>query len=53
MSTETAVSIFEVSNPLVVLTDAEKFDRFYADMKAETDKLQIDLATEAGRKRIA
>ena len=53
MSTQTAVSVFEVNNPLVVLTDAEKFDRFYADMKAETDRLEIDLTTETGRKRIA
>lgn len=49
----TAVSVFEVANPLVILTDGVKFDRFYDDVKRETDKLEIDLTTDSGRKRIA
>jgi colicin import membrane protein len=49
----TAVSVFTVANPLVILTDGVKFDRFYEDVKRETDKLEIDLTTERGRKAIA
>lgn len=49
----TALSVFEVANPLVILTDGAKFDRFYEDVKRETDKLEIDLTTDSGRKRIA
>lgn len=53
MTDTTAVSIFEAPNALAILTDAEKFDRFYDDVKRETDKLEIDLTTERGRKAIA
>lgn len=53
MTTETAVSVFEAPNALAILTDSEKFDRFYEDVKRETDKLEIDLTTERGRKAIA
>lgn len=49
----TAISVFEAPNALVILTDAKRFDSFYEDVKRETDKLEIDLTTEAGRKRIA
>lgn len=37
---------------LVVLTDAEAFDQFYARMKAETDKHDADVSTDKGRKAV-
>lgn len=50
---QTALSVMETVNPVVVLTDREKFNCFYDDMKRETDALKIDLTTEMGRKNIA
>lgn len=41
------------ANPVMVLTDREKFNQFYAQMKAEADKLVPDTTTEKGRKAIA
>lgn len=41
------------ATPVLVLTDKQKFSDFYEAMKAECDALQIDLATEKGRKAIA
>lgn len=49
----TALSVFEQTNPVMVIQDSEKFDRFYDDMKRETDAMEIDLTTDTGRKRIA
>jgi len=40
-------------NPVAVLTDAEKFDAFFARMKAETEGLQADVSTKRGRDAIA
>jgi colicin import membrane protein len=40
------------TNPVAVLTDPERFDRFYNDVKREADKLQIDLTTAKGRAAI-
>lgn len=45
------VTIVE-ANPVMVLTDREKFDQFYEAIKRETDALEIDLTTEKGRKAI-
>lgn len=41
------------ANPVIVLTDSEKFNRFYAEMKRETDAFVPDLSTATGRKAIA
>lgn len=41
------------ANPVMVLTDREKFNRFYEEMKRETDALVPDTSTEKGRKEIA
>lgn len=41
------------ANPVMVLTNREKFNQFYAEMKAESDKLEPDTSTEKGRKAIA
>lgn len=41
------------ANPVMVLTDAKKYDQFYEQMKAECDKHVPDLSTERGRKEIA
>lgn len=41
------------ANPVMVLTDREKFNQFYEQMKAEADKLVPDTSTEKGRKEIA
>jgi len=40
-------------NPVAILTDAERFDAFYAKVKAEVDAHVPDLTTEKGRKAIA
>jgi colicin import membrane protein len=40
-------------NPVLVLTDAVKFDQFYERVKAECDQLVPDVTTERGRKEIA
>lgn len=52
-SDETAISIFDPPDARIVLLDRQRFDKFYDDVKAETDKLDVDLTTETGRKRIA
>jgi colicin import membrane protein len=36
-----------------VLTDPKRFEQFFEQVKAETDKLEVDLTTEKGRKAIA
>lgn len=41
------------ANPVMVLTDREKFSQFYDEMKRETDALVVDLTTDKGRKAIA
>lgn len=41
------------ANPVMVLTDREKFSQFYEEMKRETDALVVDLTTDKGRKAIA
>ena len=40
-------------NPVAILTDAERFDAFYAKVKAEVDAHVPDLTTDKGRKAIA
>lgn len=46
------VATFQVDER-AVLTDQARFEQFFEQVKAETDKLQIDLTTEKGRKAIA
>lgn len=41
------------ADPGLVLLDKERFNQFYEAIKAETDKLVLDLTTEKGRKEIA
>ncbi len=41
------------ANPVMVLTDKQKFSDFYTAMKAECDAHEPDLTTEKGRKAIA
>lgn len=41
------------ANPVMVLTDRQKFNAFYEAIKRETDALEVDLTTEKGRKAIA
>lgn len=48
----TQVAAFVVDQR-AALTDPAKFDAFFDQVKAETDKLDIDLTTEKGRKAIA
>jgi hypothetical protein len=48
----TQVAAFVVDQR-AALTDPAKFDAFFAQVKAETEKLDIDLTTEKGRKAIA
>lgn len=38
---------------VVVLFDSEKFDAFYAKLKADVDAVPVDLTTDKGRKAIA
>ena len=40
-------------NPVAILTDADRFDAFFAKVKAEVDAHVPDLTTEKGRKAIA
>ncbi len=42
-----------LENPVTVLTDAQRFDRFYEEMKRETDALVPDVSTRKGREEIA
>jgi colicin import membrane protein len=49
---QTSLAIFEITNPVAVLTDAAKFDAFYAKIKAETDAHVADVSTEKGRAAI-
>ena len=51
--TEQSLVAIVAENPVVVLTDQAKFDRFYQEMKRETDAHVADLTTEKGRKAIA
>jgi hypothetical protein len=41
-----------LENPVVLFTDTAKFSEFYARVKAETDKLDPDVSTEAGRNEV-
>lgn len=50
---ETSIVAVVESNPLLVLTDQQKFSEFYEAIKRETDALDADVATEKGRKAIA
>lgn len=53
MNAPTALIPLVEANPVIVLTDSEKFNRFYAEMKRETDAHVPDLKTATGRKAIA
>lgn len=46
-------AIIERATALSVLTDQEKFDAFYAKVKAETDAFVPDVSSDKGRKAIA
>lgn len=48
----TAVDLLP-ANPVIVLTDEAKYSEFYAKVKGECDKLEIDLTTATGRAKIA
>lgn len=48
-----AVAIFESVNAVEVLQHPAKFDKFYDDIKRETDAHETDLTTERGRKAVA
>jgi len=48
-STSTDIVVIVSANPGIVLTEREKFNEFYAKMKAETDTLVPDTSTEKGR----
>lgn len=50
---QTSLAIFEVQNPVAVLTDSAKFESFYERIRAETEAHVPDLTTESGRKAIA
>lgn len=54
-NTEKSTDIVAVvnANPIMVLTDEQKFDQFYEAMKQETDSHVPDLSTDKGRKEIA
>lgn len=41
------------ANPGLVLLDRQRFEQFYEAIKAETEKLEVDLTTEKGRAAIA
>lgn len=49
---QTSLAIFEVQNPVAVLTDSAKFEAFYERIKAETDAHVPDVSTEKGRNEI-
>jgi colicin import membrane protein len=48
-SSTTDIVVIVSENPAIVLTEREKFNEFYAKMKAETDTLAPDTSTEKGR----
>lgn len=48
----TAVALVDETSALDVLGDPEKFDAFFARVKAETDKLTPDTSTPKGRQEI-
>lgn len=48
----TAVALVDEPSALAVLGDPEKFDAFYARVKAETDKITPDTSTPKGRQEI-
>lgn len=48
----TDIALAVNADPGIVLLDSEKFDAFYAKMKAETDKLVPDVSTAKGRDEI-
>jgi colicin import membrane protein len=50
---QTSIVALVEANPVMVLTDREKFSRFYEEIKRETDALDADVTTERGRKAIA
>ncbi len=51
--TKTDIVALVEANPVMVLTDKEKFSQFYEEMKRETDAHVPDLTTDKGRKAIA
>lgn len=51
-SESTAVALVDETSALTVLGDPEKFDAFYARVKAETDKIDPDTSTQRGRQEI-
>lgn len=50
---ETGIVALVEANPVMVLTDRQTFNRFYEEIKRETDALDADVSTEKGRKAIA
>lgn len=52
-NSQTALVAQVEANPGLVLLDRERFNQFYEQVKAETDKLVPDTSTAKGRKEIA
>lgn len=50
---ETGIVALVDANPVMVLTDRQKFNQFYEAIKRETDALDADVTTDKGRKAIA
>ena len=53
MNAPTSLIPLVEANPVMVLTDGATFNRFYEEMKRETDAHVPDLTTDKGRKAIA
>jgi colicin import membrane protein len=53
MSDSTDIIAIVEANPVTVLTDRQTFNRFYEEMKRQTDALDADVTTDKGRKAIA
>lgn len=49
----TAIVAQVEANPTLVLVDEKKFEDFYEHVKAEASSMNVDLATDKGRKAIA
>jgi colicin import membrane protein len=53
MSDSTDIIAIVEASPVTVLTDRQTFNRFYEEMKRQTDALDADVTTDKGRKAIA
>lgn len=49
----TDIAIIVEANPTLVLIDESKFEDFYEHVKTEANSMNVDLATDKGRKAIA